>query len=386
MKTTFLAAGMMLAVLPSMASAQRVQSGTRNGISYTATSRIIGQTPTASGTVGVGGGDAIYFPSAARQAGTAALIMEYSNGDRFICSGTLASDRRSIITAAHCVSGGAGTANPVRTTAYFFNGDPDQRVPFNPNATAIDVSDYFVNPNYTGEVIDQNDIAVLRLANNAPAFAQAFDLYTPGDLTGTDFTVAGYGGRSTVGGALGNNAQTGWLREGDNTYDYAWGNAAFDGFFTERDASGENFFGRAEIEFSYVSDFDNGRAGNDTAGLIAEAVGAGSIFNDTGRGDREANIAGGDSGGPGFVNGQLASVNSYGLSFGVDFGDINDDLDSSWGEFSGYVPTYIHADFINGSLFAGVPEPTTWALMILGFGAVGGAMRRRQTKASVRFA
>ena len=32
-----------------------------------------------------------------------------------------------------------------------------------------------------------------------------------------------------------------------------------------------------------------------------------------------------------------------------------------------------------------VPEPATWALMILGFGAIGGAMRRK-TKASVRFA
>ena len=33
---------------------------------------------------------------------------------------------------------------------------------------------------------------------------------------------------------------------------------------------------------------------------------------------------------------------------------------------------------------AAVPEPATWALMILGFGAVGGAMRRRSAK--VRFA
>ncbi len=46
----------------------------------------------------------------------------------------------------------------------------------------------------------------------------------------------------------------------------------------------------------------------------------------------------------------------------------------------------------NGGAFSitviqGVPEPATWALMILGFGAVGGAMRRRQSVAAkVRFA
>ncbi len=34
---------------------------------------------------------------------------------------------------------------------------------------------------------------------------------------------------------------------------------------------------------------------------------------------------------------------------------------------------------------AGVPEPAAWGLMILGFGVVGGAMRRRQ-RVSVRFA
>jgi hypothetical protein len=35
---------------------------------------------------------------------------------------------------------------------------------------------------------------------------------------------------------------------------------------------------------------------------------------------------------------------------------------------------------------AGVPEPATWAMMILGFAMVGGAMRRTKTETRVRFA
>lgn len=39
------------------------------------------------------------------------------------------------------------------------------------------------------------------------------------------------------------------------------------------------------------------------------------------------------------------------------------------------------------TVFAGVPEPTTWSLIILGFGAVGGAMRRRgKVRTSVAYA
>ena len=42
---------------------------------------------------------------------------------------------------------------------------------------------------------------------------------------------------------------------------------------------------------------------------------------------------------------------------------------------------------LGSAVAGGVPEPTTWALMILGFGAIGGAMRRRQSvTAKVRFA
>lgn len=366
------------------------QSGSSGGLSWTATNRVIGQTATSdvlppSNTIG--GGNPIYKPSADKS-GTVALIMEYNNGNRFICSGSLLAGGMSIATAGHCVSSGGGVKDPdlVKTTAYFYNGNPDERTPFQSGGVEIDVSEYFVHAGYTGEVIDQNDIAVLRLGSAAPDSAQRYDIYTMGDLTGVEFNVAGYGTRSTVGGAEGSTApfgaRTGYLREGDNIYDYAWGNSAFGGFFTNRDANGENFFGTAEIEFSFVSDFDNGLAAQSQSYNICRAVGgtiaACAPFQNNGLGAREVGIAGGDSGGPGFVNGKLASINSYGLTFGSNFGDFGGGLNNGWGEFSGYVPTYIHSEFILAAM--GVPEPSTWAMMILGFGLVGGALRSAKRK------
>ncbi len=47
------------------------------------------------------------------------------------------------------------------------------------------------------------------------------------------------------------------------------------------------------------------------------------------------------------------------------------------GEFPDRQNVSFSFNLIGGSTAGSVPEPATWALMILGFGAVGGAMRRR---------
>ena len=46
------------------------------------------------------------------------------------------------------------------------------------------------------------------------------------------------------------------------------------------------------------------------------------------------------------------------------------------------IPSYIYAFELSGAdaVAAGVPEPASWAMMIAGFGMVGGAMRRRVTR------
>ncbi|MCC7054657.1 MAG: trypsin-like serine protease [Gemmatimonadaceae bacterium] len=347
-----------------------------DGTTWHAESYIVGVNST--GTI-ASGGDPRYIAAQPAYSGVVTLIMEYPGG-AFICSGSLLPDRKSILTAAHCVSSGPDSPRPLRTTVYFPNANADG-VPyaFDTDRTASrTVTVYNVNRAYTGEVIDQNDIAVLQMDSEAPASATAYDLYTASDIEGGVFNVAGYGGRSNAGGTVGANLGTGRLRQGQNRYDFRFGDSDFGGFFTDRDAAGENFFGTAEVEYSYVSDFDSGFAVNDQSCRLA--VGGFGIadpkYCDLGTGLDEVSVAGGDSGGPQFIGGKLASVTSYGLTFGPAFGDYDARLNSSFGELNGFVPVYIHAKFIDATM---VPEPATFGLMGAGLAVLGLVARRRRS-------
>jgi len=233
-------------------------SGSYGNLNWQARSYIVGVTSTATLA---GGGNPIHQPDYSKHAGVVSLIMHYAAGD-FICSGSLMPDRRSILTAAHCVSEGTDE-RPLTTTAWFYGGpDGDTIVPL--DGLPVAVTDYFVHPLYTGEVIDQNDIAVLRLATDAPAFANDYELYVDPDLAGDGFNAAGYGRRSDTGGTVGANLGTGRLRQGDNIYDFYLGDPYF-GTGWEL-ILGEPF---SQFEYSILSDFDNGLAANDAACLIS---------------------------------------------------------------------------------------------------------------------
>jgi hypothetical protein len=278
----------------------------------------------------------------------------------------------SILTAGHCVSHGAGTPGPISTTAYFpaANAGPDTIVAEDPASTAIPISRIRVDPLYTGQTIDQNDLAVLTLSAPAPVSAMGYDLYT-GNPVGQDYTVAGYGETSTVGGSVGANTPPGLLRQGTNTFDFTFGDPLFQGYF---EPGGAGNPGTAADAQELLADFDDGTSANDTSCLLAGSFGGGgSRFCNLGTGATEVGTAYGDSGAPDFIDGEIAGVNSFGLSFS------GAAPDGKFGELDGSAPTASQALFIES-----VPEPATWTTMILGFGLLGTGARRARRK--VRFA
>jgi hypothetical protein len=84
-----------------------------------------------------------------------------------------------------------------------------------------------------------------------------------------------------------------------------------------------------------------------------------------------------NSGGPEFIDGLVASVTSFGVTFGTGLGDAVQGLNNSFGEFNGFVPVSIHRDFIAAAM-ATVPEPGSFALAGLSLLLLGASRRKRR--------
>ncbi len=285
--------------------AERTVSGSFAGGTWTARSLMVGQTSTL--TVAAGG-DPIYLPARPGKNGVA--FLETNAG---FCSASLMAGGTALLTAAHCVTDTSGNIIANTGFAYFYPGpnDPfyDLDFGFEPGIERVAIGAVHVAPGYTGDVIDHNDLAIIFLAGAAPAFANTYLLDALADPTGVLFEVAGFGNRGSSGATGANPGSFGRLREGDNMFEYALGNPLFAGGWAG--LLGEPL---GQISDSWVSDFDRvGFAANDTSCLVTGGLlGTGATFCDTGLGPREVGVAGGDSGGPQFVNGKIVSVTSYG--------------------------------------------------------------------------
>jgi hypothetical protein len=361
------------------AGARTVEGSFGDGTwTWTARNLIVGQTSTATLATG---GSPLYTAPMPQYSGVASLLLNYENG-LFQCTGSLLPDRVSLLSAAHCFNSDQQKGALLGTTAFFYGGnDPDTVVTANPLSTAIAIAQKFIHPQYTGEVIDQHDVAVLRLATEAPDFATSYGLGTAESLTGIDYTTAGYGARSSNGGATGANLGVGILRQGDNRMDFRFG----DPDFNEQWATILNQ-PLSVTGFTYLADFDNGLAAQDSSCKIAASfMLEGPKYCNLGRGELEASVAGGDSGGPQFdADFNILSVTSFGITFGPNFGDIdgtqeNPFLNSSFGEFGGFAPVYVNRSFIEANMVP-VPGP----LPLAGLPVVLGFSRRLRRRLQIR--
>jgi secreted trypsin-like serine protease len=291
------------------------------------------QTPAGTGYDGVG----------------ALLLNTTTTPEGFItfCTGSVLNGGRDVLTAAHCVSDDAGNLTLTGGSAIFLPGT---------GAEEIQVEGASVHPSWDGNLLAGYDLAIIRLTKPVGPSIQTYSLFTGSTDLGSAYDVVGFGVTGT--GTTGATGSIGARRRGANEFDATLQTMGF---------------GSSSV---LMSDFDDGTAAHD---------GFGFFYGDTGRGlgITEVATAPGDSGGPAFIGGRIAGITSFGVRLETGTGrssDIDDELNSTFGEFDGFTRVSDYNDWISGPhQFQLVPEPGTYALVGLGLG-VAALIRRRRSE------
>lgn len=259
-------------------------------------------------------------------------VVRVSGGGSF-GTGALLLDGRAVLTAAHVVSGvtASGISVTFDTTA---------------GTQAMDVSRVSLHPAYDS-VNSNNDLALVWLSESAPTKAERYELYRNDDEIGRPFTLVGFGDTGTGNSGSSPQLNSGDLRlKAENRFDAdAAALAAEPGVFLPwNPLPGDQL----------IADFDNGLVQNDALGQVMGLTGLGL-------GEGEGMLASGDSGGPAFIAGDVAAIASYSAKLykgGID-PDIDDALNSSYGEIGGWQRVSTHQQWIDQQLRANLPNAPT---------------------------
>lgn len=246
-------------------------------------------------------------------------------------TGVLLYDGRAVLTAAHLFSGDA------RSASVHFESIA--------GAETISSSGVTVLPNYDAVNVN-NDLAIVWLSESAPREADRYTLYRGSDEIRKTMVMVGYGLSGS--GSTGAQTTSSILRlKAENQFD---ADAA-----TLKAWLGSGMSWTPTARTQLVADFDDGTTSHDALGWLISKPGAGL-------GQGEGLVAPGDSGGPAFINGQVAGIASYTASLGRN--GVNPDIDgarnSSYGEIASWQRCSAYQQWIDQSIREQYPNaPTT---------------------------
>ncbi|MDD2388771.1 MAG: Calx-beta domain-containing protein [Desulfobacterales bacterium] len=250
-------------------------------------------------------------------------------------TGALLYDGQAILTVAHLIEG-----NDLSTGSVLFDAAA--------GLVSYQISDALIHPEY--DPADANsDLALLWLTDSVPADIDRYALYHQQPEPGQIFTMVGYGLQGTgLAGTVPAIVSEPVRIKAQNTMDGDAGDLKL--------SLGSTMAWSPVSESLWVSDFDSGFSGED-------ALGEWLSYSHTGLGANEGLIAPGDSGGPAFIDGQIAGVADYTASLSTsDFSpDIDDASNSSFGEIAFWQNISYFDDWIDQSLRAHYPDAPSCA-------------------------
>ena len=240
------------------------------------------------------------------------------------CTGSLLLSGRHILTAAHCFNNANDTPdlspNPTPLRVRFDTVE---------GRTVLPVNRVFIHPDWRADRDSNNDIAILELGAVPPNGADRYDIFRGSNEVGQVIQRVGYGapGTGLTGEVPDTENPVPIRRVGQNRYDTLG-----------------DFFSPAVIPGTQLGyDFDSGLPAND-------AIGRDYGIQGFGVGGSEVGSTSGDSGGPSFINGQVAGVVSYGFRPITPGVDVTDENDTSFGEIFADTRVSAYAGWIDTTL------------------------------------
>ncbi|BAZ53315.1 peptidase S1 and S6 chymotrypsin/Hap [Nostoc sp. NIES-4103] len=266
------------------------------------------------------------------------------------CTGSLLPTGWHILTAAHCLTqttedvplGGIPGKFDTSSTIVGF----ESPILSNQRFLGIRASEFYIHPDWNGEYLSGNDIAIIKLFQQAPPEIDRYDIYRGTDELNQVSTIVGYGVSGN--GNTGATILAGVKRSGQNIYEFLLGQFADVTGVIISDAARNTVIGY---------DFDNGLVANDVFGYYG--------IPNTGLGLNEVTSFEGDSGGPVFINNLVVGITSFGGSLGLTPPEVDNERNGSFGEVSFDTRVSSYASYIDDVL-AGkiqptykIPEPST---------------------------